>query len=232
MAKKAPNPKFAPQLVKLLVRANPYSVIDARGLLSGACRQAERVRPTDVMPLRKLIGAERVVDKYVPAGRNSPTRPHGSGLLSRSEAHYEFVAGSVEVHTDQELSQFYNNRFATGELIDATDEGLALAKLCVARMDAIKKFKAHTGKEPETRLWGEQYPDDAKVVVEGAAALAKQAAAAEALHSNAEKKSGQPQELALLKHRADAAKALADAANAVAAAMKKSASGPAMQSQK
>lgn len=231
MAKKAPNPKFAPKLVKLLVRANPYSAIDARGLLSGACRQAERVRPTDVMPLRKLIGAERIVDKYVPAGRNSPTRPHGSGLLSRSEAHYEFSAGPVEVLTDQELSQFYNNRFVTGELIDATDEGIALAKLCVARMDAIKKFKDHTGKEPETSLWVEQYPDDTKVVVEGAEALAKQAAAAEALHSNAAKKQEQPAELALLKHRADAAKALAESAKEFATAMKKSA-GPAMQSQK
>lgn len=232
MAKKVPNPKFAAKITKLLLRANPYSCLDARGLLSGACRQAERVRPTNVMPLRKHVGAERVVDKYTPAGRTSPTRPHGSGLLSRSEAHFEFVAGPVEVVADDELGQFYRNRLATGELIDATDEGLALAKLCVARMDAIKKFKAHSGKQPEVDLWGEQYPDDTKVVVEGAVALAKQATLAEALHNDAAKKQVPAPEVAALKKRADAAKALADEAKEFAAAMKKAASGPTTQSPK
>lgn len=212
MAKKAPNPKFASQNTTIKVRTNPYHQLDAKGLLAGTCRQAEPVRPTSAAPLRRMIGARFVVDKYEPVGAANPRRPAGSGLLSRTEQHVEFDGGSFEMVSNGDLGHFYRKRIAAKELIAADDEEAALATLCLERMAAISRFEAAYGKLPSVELWGEQFPDDGLVVEKGAAALAKQAAAAEKNLLAAQQNKAGAIQLERLKAAVEAAKAVAEAA--------------------
>src|SRR5687768_2938019 len=120
--KKAPNAKFQRKPVTITVRANPYHAISADGLLAGACRVAEAVRPTSQPPLRRYVGAKIVVDNYEAVGASNPKRPAGSGLLSRTQLHFEFASGPVTLHALGELGTFYLNRLRTGELLDGQDD--------------------------------------------------------------------------------------------------------------
>jgi len=177
----------------MLLFANPYHVLDAKGRLAGACPMAEPVRPGTVAPARRFIGARHKMTEGSYVEENLE-----AGIPGRGDTYFVFDVDPVKVIAEGPDEHFYLTRFQHQDLFEATD-GVPLAKLATARAEIIADHVAAYGKEPDTSTWAKHFALDAEVEAEMKKLIAAAKANAEA---EADKKKAEAEALAKAKEAA------------------------------
>lgn len=143
--------------MKIKVLPNPYSFLDAEGLLAGACPEGEELRSGGMLPMRRYVGATLKHSAYV-------KRQEGYGQDgSRAKIGFDFASDVVELEAPDSLAAFYAKRMRQASLIDAKDKAKALAVLAEWRERAIKEFESAHGEPPPVDQWVAQFALDKDV---------------------------------------------------------------------
>lgn len=156
------------------VMPNPYSALDAKGLLAGVCQMAEERRPGSAEPANMKVGARVVMvdgtfNNNADEGRGEFNGFQMGPLGTKAEYVCEFDSAPVAIQISPTLEGFYLSRAKSKNgtppdiFIVTGPDALPLEGLAEQRLDCIARFKAAYGAEPPVEKWVAQFELDSTV---------------------------------------------------------------------